>query len=82
LDDLKDAVIDGVFVLTVEEERVSEGLADEVGVLELCDEPLMDVLTVFEALTVPVVDTVAVCFREFVIVGDPDRVLLGGTDRD
>jgi hypothetical protein len=79
---LKDAVIVGVFVLTVEEERVREGFADELDVLEPCDEPLIVVLRVFEALTVPVVDTVAVSFREFVIVGEPERVRLGFTDLD
>ncbi len=82
MDDLKDAVIVGVFVFTVEEERVSEGSEDELGVLDGYDEPLIDGLTVFDELTVPVVDTVLLRFREFVIVGDPERVLLGGTDRD
>jgi hypothetical protein len=34
LDDLKDAVIVGVFVLIIEEERVNEEFADELGVLD------------------------------------------------
>ena len=42
----------------------------------------MDGVTVFDALTVTVVETVLLCFREFVMVGDPERVLLGFTDRD
>ena len=50
--------------------------------MEPYDEPLMDGLTVFDALTVTVVETVVLCFREFVIVGEPDRVLLGFVDRD
>lgn len=82
MEDFVDAVIVGVFVFTKDSLGVTVWTADELAVLEPYDEPLMDGLTVFDALTVPVVETVVLCFREFVIVGEPDRVLLGFVDRD